>query len=307
MLKIAVLLATYNGEKYISEQLNSLISQSYKDFTCYIHDDGSKDQTVKICEEFEKKYPDLFKILHYDTTGGAKNNFLSLLEKVDADYYMFCDQDDVWLPNKIEKMVESTCDIKQDFLAFSDLKIVDEKLNILSESFYRESHVVVDNINYKNAMIKGFIPGCTMMFNHELAKKAMKFEDSNNIKMHDWWMVLVALNTDSRMVYIDCPLGLYRQHAENTIGAKNQSTADRVRFNIKRILNGTLATEKKRNITSPRIQAKELYNTGFGSKEKRDFVLKYVNIGDKNKLSRTLFYLKNFQNVYRMWWMLLWV
>ena len=307
MSDVAVLLATYNGEKYIAEQLDSLLNQTYQDFICYIHDDGSKDQTIQICQEYKKMHPGKFKILDYAPTGGAKNNFLSLMKNVDAELVMFCDQDDVWLPNKIEEMMEAVRSAEGDFLAFSDLKIVDEQLNVLEDSFYQAMHIQVDKINYKNALIKGFIPGCTMMVNRELIQKALNYKNECNIKMHDWWLVIMALITDARMIFVNKQLGFYRQHSTNTIGAKEQSTVDRVRFNLKRILDGTLRVEKKKNLSTPRLQAQELYETGIGSEDKRQFVKQYAEIGKKNKISRIGFYLKNFQDVYRMWWMVLWV
>ena len=184
MSDVAVLLATYNGEKYIAEQLDSLLNQSFKDFICYIHDDGSKDHTVQICEEYEARYPDKFKVLKYEPAGGAKNNFLSLMVRVDAKIYLFCDQDDVWLPCRLEKMMDAVQGAEGDYLAFSDLKIVDDKLNILSESFYSANRIKPEDINYKNALVKGFIPGCTMMVNRNLIEKALKYQNADNIKMH---------------------------------------------------------------------------------------------------------------------------
>lgn len=307
MSNVAILLATYNGEKFIAEQLDSLLNQTYQDFICFIHDDGSKDNTVQICQVYEQKYPARFKILNYGPTGGAKNNFLSLMKHSEADYIMFCDQDDVWLPNKIEEMLSAVKNVNEDFLAFSDLKIVDEQLNVLSESFYENTHVAIDKIDYKNALIKGFIPGCTMMASRGLVQKSLQYSNSNNIKMHDWWLVLIALLTDTKLVYVNKPLGLYRQHSGNTIGAKDQAVADRIKFNAKRIIGGTIRAEKKKNIMTPRLQAQELYNLEIGNEIKRKFIKNYAEIGNKNKISRLIFYVKNFHNVYRIWWMLIWV
>lgn len=310
MSRVAILLATYNGEKYIREQLDSLVSQTFKDFICYIHDDGSKDHTVQICREYEMKYPSKFNILKYEPTGGAKNNFLSLMRHINdesTDYVLFCDQDDIWLPNKIELLIDSVKNVKGEFLAFSDIKIVDENLNVLSESFFKSTHVAIEKIDYMNALVKGFIPGCTMMVSQGLIKNALVFTNSGNIKMHDWWIVLIALMTDAAMVYVNKPLGLYRQHSKNTIGAKNQSTIDRIKFNVKRVFDGSLKIEKKRDISTPRLQAQELYNSKIGNEDKRKFVRSFAEIGSKNKFIRTVFYLRYFHYVYRMWWMLIWV
>lgn len=306
MSKAAVLLATYNGEKYISQQLDSLLDQSYKDFICYIHDDGSSDSTVSICEEYEKRYPDKFRILRYEPTGGAKKNFLSLMHRVSEDYILFCDQDDVWLPDKIEQMMSAIRHVKGDFLAFCDLKIVDENLHVISDSFFGANHMDPYKIDYKNALIKGFIPGCTMMVSRGLLLKALRYKDADRIKMHDWWLVLAALMAGMELVYVHKPLALYRQHSQNAIGAKDLSTVDRIIFNVKRIFNGTLRGEKKKNLESPRIQARELYECGLVPSDKRSFVKKFITIGSKKKPVRVFFYLRHFRHVYRLWWMAIW-
>ena len=101
-MSIAVLMATYNGETYLEAQIESLLKQTYRDFIVYAHDDGSKDKTMQVLEKYVEQYPDKFRLLRYAALKSAKKNFFSLLKKVEADYYMFCDQDDIWLPEKIE-------------------------------------------------------------------------------------------------------------------------------------------------------------------------------------------------------------
>ena len=113
-MSLAILLATYNGEKFLPEQMDSLFSQTYADFVIYAHDDGSTDQTVGILRQYEKKYPEKLVILEYEPQGGAKNNFYSLMQRIDADYYMFCDQDDVWHPEKIEKTLKKILELEDD-------------------------------------------------------------------------------------------------------------------------------------------------------------------------------------------------
>ena len=102
MDNLAILMATFNGEAYIEQQLQSLYRQSYKEWTLYIHDDGSTDGTVNIINQYAKKHDNII-VFHYTSGTGAKDNFLSMLARIDAHYYMFCDQDDVWLENKIEE------------------------------------------------------------------------------------------------------------------------------------------------------------------------------------------------------------
>lgn len=310
MFSVVVLLATYNGEKYIAEQLESLARQTYRNFVCYIHDDGSTDNTVSICKEFCSQHREQFVVLDYPKTGGAKYNFFSLMKRVDADYVLFCDQDDYWRPEKIQKMVDaaqSSLKNANGCLVYSDLQVVDEKLNVLEESFYHLTHLKVDKINYKNSLIKGFIPGCAMMIDRILLNRAGQCKNIQNVKMHDWWIVILAYLTEAQVIYVPETLVLYRQHSDNTIGAKDMSTLDRIKFNLKRIWTGELRAAKKPNIETPRQQAKELYDTKMGTSDKRSFLKSFYEIESRNKLSRVGFYLQNFHGVYRLWWMVLWV
>ena len=148
--KVAILLATYNGERYLQDQLDSLINQSFKDWVCYVHDDGSKDNTMSILRSYSKKYPKRFKILDYPGGQGAAGNFLSLIKfaanNCKENYFLFSDQDDIWLPNKIELEVnkmEEVYDDKTPILVYCDQKVVDQNLNIISNSsmnYSKKSH-----------------------------------------------------------------------------------------------------------------------------------------------------------------------
>ena len=140
---VSILLATYNGEKFLIEQLNSIINQSYEDWTLYIHDDGSSDGTIAIINQYCDQYENIIYLPDLIVHRGAAQSFMCLLEQVNADYYMFCDQDDVWLPYKIEKtyiaMQEKPVD--SPVLIFSDLVVVDSDLNIINKSFWFYSKI----------------------------------------------------------------------------------------------------------------------------------------------------------------------
>ena len=227
MKKIYILMATYNGEKYIREQIDSLLSQTYHDWTLIIHDDNSKDATVDIIKDYENKYPYKIKLIDDEiSTGGAKENFTYLLNNIDDnyDYIMFCDQDDIWKKDKIEKTLQKMNEEefkninKYPIIVFTDLIIVDQKLNVISESMWKYQRVkptFSQDINRLSTC--NVITGCTMMMNklsikeYKLTKKAL---------MHDWLLSLQILKIGGKIVYIDEGLILYRQHGKNVSGAK---------------------------------------------------------------------------------------
>ncbi len=135
-MNVAILLSTYNGEKYLEEQLDSLLLQSYQDFVVYIRDDGSSDRTVNIINQYVMKDNRFINVGNSENLGCAAS-FINLLRNASADIYMFCDQDDYWLPNKLQRAVDyfSAIDPLQPTLYHCDLSVVDEKLNIIQNSF----------------------------------------------------------------------------------------------------------------------------------------------------------------------------
>ena len=105
-MKVAILLATYNGEKYLRAQLDSLYAQSYRDWKLYVNDDGSTDGTLTILQEYAQRYGNIDLQVNEHSLRSLRN-FMDLLRRAEADYYIFSDQDDVWMPEKVEKSPES--------------------------------------------------------------------------------------------------------------------------------------------------------------------------------------------------------
>lgn len=224
-------MGTYNGEKYIDEQLKSIQTQDYDNFVCYIHDDNSDDRTIDIIKQYQKLDPEHFKLLTYQTEKhGALANFLSLMEyandNLKEEYIMFSDQDDVWLETKISneiKLLRNTeREEKSPVLAFCDQKIVDSKLNIIYESFDKFIHRKNSDFNFKHLVYRNIAPGCTICMNRSLLELAVKYMDYERVIMHDWWLMLVASCT-GKVVYLEKPLMLYRQHGDNTLGVDNNN------------------------------------------------------------------------------------
>lgn len=218
---VAILMATYNGEKYVASQIESIIGQTYKDWSLYIRDDGSRDKTAKIISSYAKKYYNIHVIDDEYDNNGAKWNFMHMLELVDEEYYMFCDQDDVWLPDKIEKSLNRLKKIERKgcpALVCCDLRVVDQSLNVIYESYWKYMKLRPSFlVNKKYAISCNLFTGCTMMFNKE-AKK-ISFPVSESMMLHDYWVGLNVIAHKGNISAINETLILYRQHSTNVCGA----------------------------------------------------------------------------------------
>ena len=287
--KIAILLATYNGEKYIAKQIDSILEQTEKEWTLFIHDDGSKDQTMDVVAEYAKKYPEQIVVVDGPSTGGAKTNFMYLFRQVEAPFYMCCDQDDIWLPEKIEitkremdNLVRG--DEDKPCLVFTELCVVDGELNVIAENMRDYQGLDCEKVRLNRALIQNVVTGCTMMVNRKMRDELAKVTDCTNLLMHDWWAILVATRF-GKASFIKQPTILYRQHGNNGVGASN---ANSLMYQLKRMLQGE---EIKKSLVNTRNQAKlfaEIY------KEKEDsLVSQYARLGEQSKLSRLSFYQKN--------------
>lgn len=139
MSTVAVIMATYNGEKYVRRQIESILASSYDDFEIFIYDDGSTDNTVSIVSELEQLHPSRIHLQQNEVNLGVARNFLQAVAKAQADYIMLCDQDDVWKPDKIEKTLKRIKAMEKrlgrdlPLAVFTDAIIVDENLNTISE------------------------------------------------------------------------------------------------------------------------------------------------------------------------------
>lgn len=218
---VAILLSTYNGEKYISELLDSVLSQTHQTFHIYISDDGSTDHTMEIINSYALRTNKISIVNDTAKRQGACMSFMRLLSLIDADYYFFCDQDDIWLPTKIEKCLKRAELFPKNapVLIHTDLVVVDESLNTIHSSFWNFNKTCKEDFNSFNFHCAyNNIPGCSMMINK--FARDLSFPAPSSIKMHDAWITLVISFHNGVMEKIDEPLILYRQHVNNTIGAK---------------------------------------------------------------------------------------
>lgn len=222
---IDILMATYNGEHYIEEQIESIINQSYKEWKLYIRDDGSKDKTTKLVKQYVSKYPHKIILIEDEKKGlGAKNNFKELMKYSSSDYCMFSDQDDIWIENKVEislnkmKELEGIYGCDMPILVHTDLKVVDENKNVLNDSFWKYQSLNANNTQLNKLIVENIVTGCTMILNKVLVDSS-KDIPSESI-MHDAWIALVA-SAKGKVYSLQEQTILYRQHSKNEVGAKS--------------------------------------------------------------------------------------
>lgn len=219
---ITILLATCNGENYLAEQLNSILAQTNKNWILLIHDDNSIDNTVDIIKHYQNKYPSIIQFLDDNIGfGNASKNFNYLLDKVDTEYIMFCDQDDVWLPNKIELTIDRMLEVEKlhfdiPILVHTDLKVVNREIEFLSESYWSYQGIDPEYNTLNRLLIQNVVTGSTVMINKKLACLASPIP--KNVIMHDWWLGLVA-SLFGEIHHIERATILYRQHNNNDTGA----------------------------------------------------------------------------------------
>lgn len=217
-MKINIVLSTYNGAKFLAEQIESIQKQTFTDWQLLIRDDGSTDETPQIIKQFvvaDKR----IKFINADKREnfGIIKNFFTLVKFEAADYYFFSDQDDVWLPNKMATMLDEAAkhDQAKPLMVYMDLSVVDQNLVVTQPSMIRsQSHHA--NTTLLAELTENTVTGGVAMINHALAEK---WVDTDDIVMHDWYLALLATAT-GKLVYIDKPGELYRQHDNNVLGAR---------------------------------------------------------------------------------------
>jgi len=232
--KIAILLSIYNGEKYLAEQIDSLLAQSYKDLLIVIRDDGSIDKSLSIAQAYAESNPIHFHILPADAENkGASGGFAFLMGYVLANkeklglekaYLMFCDQDDVWFDNKVELQISAMLQAEKSLgsyntpvLIHSDLEVVSSKKAFIAKSLVSFQGLEIQRNRFPNLLISNLVTGCTALINEALAEKALPIP--NTAIMHDWWLAIVA-SAFGKVIFLEMPLIYYRQHDNNAIGAK---------------------------------------------------------------------------------------
>lgn len=282
---VDVILATYNGEKYLRKQLDSLVYQTYQGFRILVRDDNSTDSTIEIINEYSHQYPEsIVRVVDDKICGGSAKNFFELLSHCTSDYVMFCDQDDYWFPNKIETSLNAVQSAEKEYgkntpiLAYGNYDVVDENLQPLHMD-RRTLQLDFDDIGLSKFLVQNYITGCLVIMNKSLVKLLGSYDES--IVMHDWWAALVASST-GRIIHIPETLMLYRQHSDNVVGAENiESLKYRViKFKDAQTKNAKFICKQQAETLLKRL-SKEMTVTS------RQIVQNFLSIYDeKNKLKR---------------------
>lgn len=269
--KIEILMATYNGEKYISEQIDSIINQTYKNWRLLIRDDGSKDKTLEILKKYKKK-DERINILR-DTKGnlGFVKNFEELLKNSSEEFIMFSDQDDYWLENKIEIYINelskfSEEERKKPLLLHSNSFVCDENLNIKKREFVNSK--VAGQYEENSYFFAYIVQGSTALINKELIDIGLPF--LKNVVLHDRYFHLLAEFLGKR-IFINKSLIKYRQHGGNEIGAKGSI--------IKKILKKRYFDKEDRELI---VEIQKKYKNRISEKQSGQ-IEKYLKITDRKQ------------------------
>ncbi|XKH59408.1 glycosyltransferase family 2 protein [Halomonas sediminis] len=222
--EIEILLATWNGERYLKEQLDSLLAQTNTSWQLIAHDDGSSDATLDILHTYQRQYPERIQVLEDGQRfGNACGNFAHLLKHAQAPYVMFCDQDDIWLPFKVEVTLnamqaeEAKCP-SVPILVHTDLQVVDAQGNKLASSFFDAQQLPREYRSLLDAAVLNRVTGCTVMLNQAAIDEGTPIP--RQALMHDWWLACRTLQAGGKVVFVNQPTMGYRQHGGNVIGAK---------------------------------------------------------------------------------------
>jgi len=221
---IDVLMAAHNGERFIGEQIESVLRQGSTGWRLTVRDDCSTDGTLAIVGDCAARHPDrIVAEERGENSGSAKQNFLEMLLRSEAPYVMLCDQDDVWLDDKIAVTLQRMAEMERrhgadtPLLVHSDLTVTDTALRVTSRSMMDAQQLDGSESRLARLVTQNTVTGCTVMVNRPLAD--LVWEPFDGIAMHDWWLAVIA-SAFGAIGFIDTPTVLYRQHGDNAVGAK---------------------------------------------------------------------------------------
>lgn len=274
--RVHIVMATYNGEKFLREQMDSLLCQTYENITIEVCDDGSTDGTLEMIKEYCEK--DTRVSLHKNETNeGYVKNFLKGIRRSDAPYIMLCDQDDIWFSDKVEKTLEYMK--KERNSDHKPVLIYTDAINYDSESgqemgrFHQMSHLNIKKVDTAHLFMENKCIGCTIMVNQEMVSYLEQLPEQ--IRLHDWWLALIASHF-GKIGYLPEPTLFYRQHSDNIVGGARY---------------GSYVKERLSKIESQRLLLEKTYEQGEAflkcfrkkmSAEQIDIAERFAGMNDVN-------------------------
>lgn len=278
---IHILMATYNGERFLPEQLASIERQTQREWKLHVRDDVSVDGTWKILERFASEHSGQVELVRGEERLGAKDNFAWLLRGVrEAGDYVFCDQDDIWEPEKLEllqkKLRESEkekdqkenglCQASVPALVYSDAVVIDENGELTAPSFAEQTGIpCAEDRVMEHLLLCNFVQGAAAMWNQSLHEIVSPHPVPGQALMHDWWLALVAAG-HGRIVFLPQKLIRYRQHPDNVLGGFDRGEWHRT---VRRKLMGgriRRLVESNRQLFSERREQAEAYQRIYGDR-----------------------------------------
>jgi len=270
---ISIALATYNGETFLKQQLNSIYDQTYSKIEVVVSDDKSTDGTVAILEEYKYNYGLQYTV--NDINIGFVKNFENALRMCKGDYIALCDQDDIWFPDKIETLAR---EINNQSMICSDAIIINKHGEVLSDSMYHYSNrKFFYKKQFSHLLYENYVTGCTILFKRELLERALPFPDW--IKYHDWWLSVVA-SCMNGISFIQKPLIKYRYHGNNQTETVNKYKNMPIIYKLKEYLNKKETGFFEKEIKWLSLLDKELIISGNNKKILNERILFYKDIRD---------------------------
>ena len=255
---IAVIIATYNGQKYISKQIDSILAQTYSNIVIYIRDDCSNDDTMNILARYKSQYGDKFIINKNKKNLGFIRNFELLLKEADKDYIAISDQDDIWKPDKLEKELKAMLKLEKDnpnlaILVHSNLEMIDSNDKLIHQSFFsKKGYNLSDKKDLGQILGPCGVMGNTILINKKLKNIVLPF--SANIEFHDYYLAVMN-EIHGKRITLNEPLVQYRIHQNNT--SNNNILKTKNRYNGLPFLNTGKAMCLK-SLNKDNIDAKDL-------------------------------------------------
>ena len=302
---VCIIMTTYNGEKFLEDQLDSITTQSYKNWILYVSDDGSSDKTLQILRKYQRKLGKDKLIIRKNSAKrhGAKYNFCDAINTApEADYYFFSDQDDVWDKDKVKILVSENSRLGEGpVLTYCNAKIVDENLKpISSETLVDKFTPIPSSDRLARSLFVCRVAGCTMCLNRELLELS-KNVDPEQIHMHDFYILLLALSL-GKVKFIDKTLNSYRQHPEQVMGTRQEKSGIFKKFT--KLFNKELHKEWRIDNLRHYSQAEQILEKDFSPEfyKSREILEKFIKISKyKSKIHKILsFYIYKYRT--KDWW-----